>query len=85
MVISERRVKITVSNVVSEFSHQIFNPEDGVEFDIGLAYQEARSKLEVISILFPDGRLSRFIKRYQGDLFQLGRLFAVNTTKRLEL
>lgn len=72
MNISERAVRIAVSDVVAGFRHHFFNPADCP--DIAVAYQEARSRLDGISLIFPDGRISRFIQAYQDELFQLGHL-----------
>ena len=80
MYISERQIRIIVSNIVSEFRHHVFNPDDSI--DIGLAYQESRSKLDGIALIFSEGKLSRFIKSYQDDLFQLGQLASKHITKR---
>jgi len=72
MIISERAVKIVVSDVVTGFRHHFFNPADCP--DITVAYQEARSRLDGISLIFPEGKIARFIKNYQDELFHLGRL-----------
>lgn len=72
MNISERAVRIAVSDIVAGFRHHFFNPADCP--DIAVAYQEARSRLDGISLIFPSGPISRFIKNYQDELFQLGHL-----------
>lgn len=72
MIVAERRVKIIVSNIVADFSHHVFNPSDCP--DMNKAFFDAKSELNGIEKVFSEGKMLRFIKRYQEELLQLAQL-----------
>jgi hypothetical protein len=74
--ISERHVKIQIYNIVNECRKHVYNPKDCA--DLPKAFNDARSKLEGISLLFPNGTISRYIKVYSDELAQLRVIVGVD-------
>jgi len=78
MNISERQIRIAVSDIVTDFRHHFFNPSACP--DIQQQYQNAISKLDGLLLIFKDGKIARFIKAYQDELRQLGQVLGLNTS-----
>jgi len=72
MIISERAVRIAVSDIVTGFRHHYFNLSQCPDY--AKEYELANAKLDGIALLFPDGKLNRFINSYKQELEQLYRL-----------
>ncbi len=72
MNISERAVRIVVSDVVTGFRHHYFNLSQCSDYT--KEYLKADAKLDGIALLFPDGKINRFIMNYKQELYQLHQL-----------
>jgi len=75
MVISERHVKIEVSNIVANCRQYIFHPKDCE--NLTKAFDAAAAELKGISRLFPEGKMARYVSRYSEELAQLRLLVGV--------
>jgi hypothetical protein len=76
MNIPEYKVKIAISDVVTEFRQDYFYLADCP--DINASYRASKSKLDGIALIFKDGKLGRYIENYRNELFHLGRLAGVS-------
>lgn len=79
MNIPERRIRIVVSDVVTDFRRDFFNSTNCP--DIDKSYHDAISKLDGILLLFSAGKISRFIKAYQDEVLQLGQILGLTPSK----
>lgn len=75
MIVPERKIRITVSDIVTDFRHHFFNPSDCP--DIHKSYFDAMSKLDGILLIFSEGKIARFINAYKDELRQLGRILGL--------
>lgn len=72
MYISERDVRIQISDIVRSCRPYIFHPKE--HGDLAKIFDDAASKLDGISLLFPEGKMSRYLSTYRDELFELRRL-----------
>lgn len=76
MNVPERKIRIAVSDVVTDFRHHFFNPSDCP--DIHKSYFDAMSKLDGILLIFSEGKIARFINVYKDELKQLGKVLGLS-------
>lgn len=75
MRISERNVKTQAAGIVTVFRHHYFAfAESSDAIDIAQEFWLAKTKLDAILELFPDGKIYRFLLNCQSELYGLGRL-----------
>ncbi len=72
MNISDRQVRITVSDIVSACRVHFFHPNDCE--DLRKTYDDATCKLDGMLMLFPECRLTRFIEAAQDEIHQMRQL-----------
>jgi hypothetical protein len=77
MVISERHVKIQISNIVVDCRHYIFHPKE--HEDLPKKFNDAEAELKGIGRLFPEGKIARYVKTYREELAHLPMLAGVDS------
>lgn len=80
MNISERHVKIQISNIVTNCRKYIFHPKE--HENLQEIFDDAAAKLEGIALLFPEGKMSRYLKTYGDELSNLRVLAGLDNQAR---
>lgn len=76
MVISERHVKIQISDIVSNCRPYIFHPKEYE--DLPKKFSDAEAELKGIGRLFPEGKMARYVKAYSEELAHLRMLAGID-------
>lgn len=72
MNISDRQVRIIVADIVSQCRSNFFHPQDCD--NLKKSFDDANLRVEVILLIFPECKLSRYIKNAQDEIHQMRQL-----------